>query len=86
MNAEAKRYKTTGRIAFHSNGGTTNIQLWVRAPQLLEIETEKIPASLRSIGTWVTIQFPPFEVIGPGEPQDWKWDEDLPGGPPPKTG
>ena len=57
------------------------IQLWVRAPQLSEIETEKIPVSLRPIGTWVTILFPPFEVIGPGEPQDWRWDEDLPGRP-----
>jgi hypothetical protein len=34
------------------------------------------------VQTWVSILFPPFEVIGLGEPQDWPWDEHIRGGPP----
>lgn len=45
-----------------------------------EVETDFIPVPLRPIGTWVSVLFSPFEVIGPGEPQDWPWDEPIPRG------
>jgi hypothetical protein len=81
MEEVPKRYKLIGRIAFHSNGGFTQIQFWAGGPQLREVETASISASLREIGTWVMVQFSPFEVTGPGEPQDWPWDDPIPRGP-----
>jgi hypothetical protein len=78
MDLETRRHNLIGRIAFHSNGGFTQVQFWIGGPQLREVETTSIPVSLRKIGTWVSVLFPPFEVVGPGEPQDWPWDEPIP--------
>jgi len=77
MEEVPKRYALIGRIAFHSNGGFTQIQFWIGGPQLREVETASIPVSLREIGTWVRVQFPPFAVTGPGEPQDWPSDGSI---------
>lgn len=80
MDAAPGQYEITGRISFHTNGGYTCIQFWVGGLQTCEVETESIPFSLQHIGTWVRLLFPALKVIGPGDPEQWPWDEPIPRG------
>jgi hypothetical protein len=53
---------------FTETGASQISKFWVGEPQMREVKTDSIPVSLRQIGTWVTILFPPFEVVGAAQP------------------